>query len=84
MWGDGFGGWGLGWMGPTVMGVTGLLVWVLLIAGVIALLRWSRPERPTVPDPRTPGAREVLDDRFARGDIDADEYAARRRVLEGR
>jgi putative membrane protein len=82
MWGDGFGGWGLdGWMGPAVMGMTGLLVWVLLLAGAVALLRWSRPGSTTV---RAPGAREVLDDRFARGDIDAEEYAARRRVLEGR
>jgi putative membrane protein len=84
MWGDGF-GWGLGgWMGPAVMGVTGLLVWVLLVAGAVALLRWSRTGQPKAQGPETPGAREVLDDRFARGDIDAEEYAARRRVLEGR
>lgn len=77
MWGYGFGS----WMGPAVMGVTGLLVWVLLLAGVVALLRWSRPRQATA---LTPDAREVLDERFARGEIDADDYAARRRVLEGR
>lgn len=42
-------GWGGGWTGPAVRGVTGL-----------------------------------LDERFARGEIDADEDAARRRVLENR
>jgi putative membrane protein len=77
MWGYGYGG----WMGPVVMGVTGVLVWILLLAGAVALLRWSRPAGRTK---RTPDAREVLDDRFARGEIDADDYAARRRVLEGR
>ncbi|MDT7741138.1 MAG: hypothetical protein QOE59_216 [Actinomycetota bacterium] len=84
MWGDGFGGWDGGWSGPAVMGVTGLLLWVLLLAGAIALLRWSRPGPPSARGPETPGARDVLDSRFARGDIDAEEYAARRRVLEGR
>lgn len=79
MWGYGYGG----WWGPTVMGVTGLLVWVLLIVAAIALLRWSRAtSRPGAPP--GPDARQVLDERFARGEIDPDEYAARRRVLEGR
>jgi len=77
MWGYGYGS----WMGPAVMGVTGLLVWILLLAGAVALLRWSRPAGGTA---RPPDAREVLDARFARGEIDEDDYAARRRVLEGR
>jgi putative membrane protein len=79
MWGYGFGG----WMGPAVMGVTGLLVWVVLLVVVVALLRWSRPGTGTGRGAQGPGAHEVLDDRFARGEIDAEEYAARRRVLEG-
>jgi putative membrane protein len=78
MWGYGVGA----WIGPAFMGVTGLFFWILLVAGAVALLRWSRPREST--GPRTPGAREVLDERFARGEIDADDYAARRRVLEGR
>lgn len=78
MWGYGFGT----WMGPAVMGVTGLLVWILLLAGAVALVRWSRPRQDSAA--RTSGARDVLDERFARGEIDAEDYAARRRVLEGR
>lgn len=74
--------WGWSWMGPAVMGLTGLLVWILLLIAVVALLRWSRPARS--PEPRTPGARKVLDERFARGEIDADEYATRRGVLDNR
>jgi hypothetical protein len=49
MWGDGFGG----WLGPAVMGVTGLLVWVLLLAGAIALLRLSRHGQPNARGPET-------------------------------
>lgn len=79
MWEYGYGG----WWGPTLMGVTGLLVWVLLIVAAIALLRWSR-SAPGSRSPAGPDARQVLDERFARGEIDPDEYATRRRVLEGR
>jgi putative membrane protein len=79
MWGYGFGG----WIGPAVMGVTGLLVWVVLLAAVVALLRSSRPGAAADRGTQGPGANQVLDDRFARGEIDAEEYAARRRVLEG-
>ncbi len=79
MWGYGYGG----WWGPAVMGVTGLLVWTLLVVATIALLRWTRTA--SRPDPAAaPDARQVLDERFARGEIDPDEYAARRRVLEAR
>ncbi|WP_248291979.1 SHOCT domain-containing protein [Actinomycetospora sp. TBRC 11914] len=69
-------------MTPAIIGVTGLLVWVLLLTAVVALLGWSRSARS--PQVRAPDAREVLDQRFARGEIDADEYATRRRVLEDR
>ncbi len=75
-------GYGTGaWMGPAVMGVTGVLVWILLLAGAVALLRWSFPRGR---DQRSPDARETLDERFARGEIDAEEYGSRRRVLDGR
>ena len=78
MWGYEFGG----WMRPHVMGVTGLLVWVLLLAGAVALFHWSRPAADR--GARAPGGRDVLDERFARGEIDADEYATRRQGLEDR
>lgn len=73
MW---FGGW---WMA----------LWMLLFwAGLILLVVWGvravssegrgagRPDRST--------ALQILEERFARGEIDRDEFEDRRSVLEGR
>jgi putative membrane protein len=69
-WHDGAGGWG--WL---AMALAMLLVWATVAALLVAAARswWPRP--------RT-SARDVLDERFARGEIDADEYQARRRALQ--
>lgn len=84
IWRDGY-GWMGGWMAP-LMGVSAVLWWVLVIAIVLAVLRWSRtPQaggRDVAGGPAVSrGPRQVLDLRFARGEIDADEYAERRRLM---
>lgn len=64
------------------MGLMNLGIWVLLIALVVWVIRSVAPHnmhRHGRDDPM-----EVLAQRFARGEIDAEEYLARRRVLEGR
>jgi putative membrane protein len=75
MWwyGNGMGGWGYG-----LMVGANLLLWALLVAGVVALLR--RSARSTSAEPR-PTPEEMLAERFARGDIDEEEYRRRRDVL---
>jgi putative membrane protein len=88
MWG-GY-GWPAGWMLP-LMGVSAVLWWVLVVAVVLAMVRWMRSLQdggrggaPTgTPDHDDHDARAVLDLRFARGEIDADEYTDRRRLLTG-
>lgn len=86
-----WGGYGFGWMGP-VMGVSAVLWWVLVIAVVVAVARWLRTAERGGPglDGRAGDgvhaadeARQILDRRFARGEIDAEEYADRRRLLTG-
>lgn len=85
MWGY---GWTGGWMG-LLMGVSAVLWWVLVAVIVVALLRWLRAprggeqtgERAAATPAQDP--RQILDLRFARGEIDADEYADRRRLLTG-
>ena len=77
-----YGSWDAGawaWM----MVVMLLLVGALVI-GIVAIVRASdrKQDRPKPERPVT--ARDVLDERFARGEIDADEYAERRRVLTER
>jgi putative membrane protein len=67
-------------LGPFFM----ILVFALVIAVVILLVRWlggplqaPTPHHP--PSFRTP--LDILKERFARGEIDKEEYEERRRVL---
>lgn len=66
MWG--YGGFGFLWMA---------LFWI----GVILLVAWAvrRPEESTTR--RQGSALEILEERFARGELDADEFTARRQQL---
>lgn len=66
MWG--FGGLGFLWMA---------LFWI----GVILLVVWAvrRPEVPTTQAHHS--ALEILEERFARGELDAEEFTARRQHL---
>ncbi len=84
MWGYDGSGWGP-WLG---MGFGMILFWGLIIAGGIALVRYigsARDRRESDGSGGRPGAEHVLADRFARGEIDEDEYRTRRELLrEGR
>lgn len=70
------GGWGFGLM------TTGMvLFWALLIVGVIVLARHlGRTGRPAAPPPR-PTPEQLLAERFARGEMDVDEYVERLETL---
>jgi putative membrane protein len=69
----GFGGLGLLWM---------LLFWV----GVVVLIVWGVRQIGGNTTSRDAGNRalEILEERFARGEIDADEFQRRRAELERR
>ena len=83
-------GWysGWGWAGWLTMSLIMLAFWGLLAVGVVALVRVLRREdrdRPAVPAAlAVESARAILDGRFARGEIDADEYERRRALLSKR
>ena len=81
-WNDGM-GYGMGWGGWVLMAVVMVAFWGLVVAGVFALFHSMRTDRtaPFDPDAR---AREILDERFARGEIDAEEYRLRRDELGAR
>ena len=75
-----------GWLG---MSLLMLAFWGLLAVGVVALVRALRRDQPRPAEPmqaRAPdaNARTILDERFARGEIDADEYTRRRDLLSAR
>jgi putative membrane protein len=80
MWDYGMHGWG--WWGALVMGGFVLLV----VVGVVALaLALGRTGQQVAPHERGASeAERLLDERFARGEIDEEEYLHRRAVLRGR
>lgn len=76
-YGNGMSGWGYG-----VMGLGMIVFWVLLIALVLSVLRHNRAhhdDRENRPGSFT--ADQLLAQRFARGEIDQPEYAARQAAL---
>jgi putative membrane protein len=80
-YGNGMSGWGY-----ALMTVSMVLFWALVIAGVIALVRYfGRDTQPalTSPPPQRHTPEQVLAERFARGDIDEQEYRRRLDTLRG-
>jgi len=75
------GNWG-GWEGALVMSLTMLLFWGGLILLVVYGIRHVTPSSDRGAPARS--AIQVLEERFARGEIDRDEFEERRRVLESK
>ncbi len=80
-WHDG--GWGPGaWI---AMGLMMLAFWGLVAAVVVYVIRnvgHRPPGHPAATEPDE--ALRILDERFARGEIDGDEYSERRDLLRSR
>lgn len=84
------GGFDGGMMGEwDTFGWLGMLIQFLFWGGILAFIAWAitrffpgqRGGEP--PGARTDSAEELLRGRFARGEIDAEEYEERRRILSG-
>ena len=67
-WGDGWDSW---WWMPLGM----LLFWIVVVVAIVLIVRAFAAPRSA----RTPDA--VLDDRYARGEIDDEEYRRRRATM---
>jgi putative membrane protein len=81
----GYYGGDMGWGGWLAMSLSIVVFWGLLIALVVWVVRSLRADTSCDnqgPSP-APGIRadEVLAERFARGDIDAEEFTQRRELL---
>ena len=85
-----------GWDGGMMGGGWGIFGWLWMIVpllfwgGLIALVVWAVmrifPGQRVGGEPQERGAQsaeEILRERFARGEIDAEEYEERRRFLHG-
>jgi len=74
---------GMHWWGYAFMTVGTLLFWALVIAGIVALVRYAgRSSQPPAAIAQRPTAEQVLAERYARGEIDDEEYQRRTRTLE--
>jgi putative membrane protein len=67
------------WLGPLFM----IAPVALLIAGIVALMRWTGGGSSDGGG-RVRTARDILDERYARGEIDREEYQRRRDDIAGR
>ena len=79
MWYRGDWGWG-GWI---LMTVAMVVFWALLITAVVLLVRYLVTSRGTVVPPAVGprSAEDLLAERYARGEIDDDEYQRRLALL---
>ena len=75
-----------GWGGWLLMTFGMIAFWTLIVVAVVAVVAVVRglrddgsQRRPAEVDPR-----RLLDERFARGEIDPDDYRTRRDLLRGR
>ena len=75
-----FGGWG-GWGWMALMP----LLWIVLIGAIVwaVVALTQRPSDRTMPEQRRETPQEILDRRFASGEIDADAYTQARDQLAG-
>lgn len=72
-------GWGYGWMAISMV-----VFWGLIIAGIVVLVHYlARSEQPRggPPADRAPSPEQVLAERFARGEVDEEEYHRRLETL---
>ena len=72
---------GMGWGGWLLMSVTTVAFWALVVFGVVALFRGTRDSGSQSQHHHEESAQHILDERFARGEIDAEEYHRRQQVL---
>lgn len=74
---SGFGGWGMGF-GWIFM----ILFWGLVLLGIVGLVKWlsTGKSNANLPPPKT--ALEILEERYARGEIDREEFEQKKHDLK--
>lgn len=74
-WADGYGWMGFGWIAM-------ILFWVVIVVGGVALVRWLGMRSDGSGDMRRKTPLDILQERYARGEIERDEYEQKRSDLE--
>lgn len=75
-------GWGPGaWIAVAFLM---LVFWAVVVGAIVAVVRSDRTRRGGEGQPPANDAERILAERFARGEIDDDEYTRRRDLLRAR
>jgi len=70
--------WGMGWLGVLLT----IVFWILVIAGVIVLVKWLITQtRSDSTQKNTSQPLEILKERYARGEIDKQEFEEKKKDL---
>lgn len=83
MWGDGYGWGGSGWGGWILMALVMIVFWALVITAIVLAVRYfagggtAQGRVGGGPTPTGGRAEDLLAERYARGEIDDDEYRRR-------
>ncbi|MDT8384136.1 MAG: SHOCT domain-containing protein [Gammaproteobacteria bacterium] len=70
-------GWGMGF-GWFFM----ILFWALVILGIVAIVKWLAGSSGAGGAPPSKTARQILEERYARGEIEREEFEQKKRDLE--
>ena len=75
------GDWGMGWFGGIFM----IVFWILLIIGLVFLIKWlvqsTKGDSGSSPRGASSNALEILRERYARGEINKQEFEEKKRDL---
>ena len=71
------GGWGMGYGGPFM-----LLFWILVVVAIVLLVKWLAAQSSTGKGSHDQSSLEILRERYARGEIDREEFEQKKRDLE--
>ena len=85
MWGYGP-GWGMGGWGGAGLGPIFMIFWLLVIVALIAGVAWfvrsaSYHDGGPLRGPSRSSSLDILEERYARGEINRDEYLEKRRDM---
>jgi putative membrane protein len=83
-WGMGpgmMGGYGMGWFGGILM----IVFWILILVGLIFLIKWLIQSTGRDKTSGSSGDRslEILKERYAKGEIDKEEFESKKKDLSG-
>lgn len=79
--------WGMmgGWGGYGANGSFGMIIWVIILIGIVALVVWlvrslASPAAHYLPPRRSTGL-DLLEERYARGEMNREEYLQKKRDI---